>query len=185
MSSPSFIFDNGLVLHSYKYDNGWVPHTYQIALAHEEMPLFQDRSFFGVLKVVDEGDDEPYPAHALYHGTTLHGMQYMVPGLQDEPITYYFRTGPVGQAFKAAREISPHKNMAVIGLGSGTTACYGQKGDTLTYYEIDNLVRSIATNPDYFTFLTNCEKRGCPVDIIMGDARLQNYEEGTGTTPTT
>jgi len=34
-------------------------------------------------------------------------------------------------------------------------------------------VRSIATNPEYFTFLRNCEKRGCPIDIKMGDARLE------------
>jgi hypothetical protein len=160
------------VIASSIFDNGLSIRGHQIAVAHEEMPLFQDRSFFGVLKVVEE-EDEPYPAHSLYHGTTLHGMQYMNPELQDVPITYYYRNGPVGQAFKAARQLSPHKKLAVIGLGSGTTACYGEKGDTLTYYEIDNLVRSIATNPAYFTFLTNCEKRGCPIDIIMGDARQQ------------
>jgi hypothetical protein len=134
--------------------------------------LHQDRSFFGVLKVVDE-EDEPFPAHALYHGTTLHGMQYTPLDMQDEPITYYYRSGPVGQTFRAARTIAPTKRIAVIGLGSGTTACYGQKGDTLTYYEIDNLVKKIATNPEYFTFLERCEKRGCPIDIKMGDARLE------------
>jgi hypothetical protein len=134
--------------------------------------LHQKRSFFGVLKVVDE-EDEPFPAHALYHGTTLHGMQYTLPEWEDEPITYYYRSGPVGQAFKAARSLAPNKRIAVIGLGSGTTACYGQKGDTLTYYEIDYLVRDIATNPEYFTFLKRCQERGCPIDIKMGDARLE------------
>ena len=163
------------VIASSIFDSGLTVNGYQVARAHAAIPLFQDRSFFGVLKVIEE-DDDVYLSHSLLHGTTLHGMQYFDPDhpkVEDMPITYYYRNGPVGQAFKAARELYPHKNMAVIGLGSGTTACYGQKGDTLTYYEIDNLVRSIATNPKYFTFLTNCEKRGCPVDIIMGDARLQ------------
>ena len=114
-------------------------------------------------------------------GTTLHGMQYMLPELQDEPITYYYRNGPVGQAFRAAREISPTKRLAVIGLGSGPTACYGKKGDTLTYYVIDEMVKKIATNPNYFTFLQNCEKRGCPIDIVMGDARLRMRDAPEGT----
>ncbi len=160
--AASFLFDHGLT----------IPHVVKIE-GTEEPPLYQGRSFFGVLKVQDDYDEQ-FPAHALYHGTTLHGMQFTDPDLQDLPITYYYRNGPVGLAFKAARELAPHeKKIAVIGLGSGTTAAYGEKGDKLTYYEIDNLVRDIATNPKYFTYLQNCEKRGCPVDIIMGDARLR------------
>jgi hypothetical protein len=168
----SFLFDNGVDIPA---NESWhIPHIKLSGL--DDRPLYQARSFFGVLKVVDE-EGEPFPTHALYHGTTLHGMQYSSPDspeLQDVPITYYYRNGPVGQAFKAAREVgTPEKRLAVIGLGSGTTACYGKQGDTLTYYEIDNLVRDIATNPEYFTFLERCEKRGCPVNIIMGDARLR------------
>jgi protein-L-isoaspartate O-methyltransferase len=159
--AASLLFDHGLS----------IPHVINLK-AGGEQPLYQGRSFFGVLKVEDDFD-ELFPARALYHGTTLHGMQFIDPDLQDTPITYYYRNGPVGLAFQAARELSPHKRIAVIGLGSGTTATYGENKDTLTYYEIDNLVRDIATNPKYFTFLERCEKRGCPVKIIMGDARLR------------
>ncbi len=162
---------SAFVFASFAFDHGIRMDGHTFAVAHDDQPLFQDRSFFGVLKVIES--QEPYPAHRLEHGTTLHGMQFTLPEFQEEPITYYYRSGPVGQAFAAAREISPHKNLAVIGLGSGTTACYGQEGDTLTYYEIDRLVRSIAENPEYFTFLDDCRSRGCPIDIIMGDARLQ------------
>src|SRR5262249_39105082 len=62
--------------------------------------MFQERSFFGVLKVEQNGytpDDGRtlIPRYnRLLHGTTLHGMQR--PG-DDEPLTYYHRTGPVGQ----------------------------------------------------------------------------------------
>jgi len=44
---------------------------------------------------------QPFPTHALYHWHHLHGMQYVSPDMEDEPITYYYRSGPVGQAFKA------------------------------------------------------------------------------------
>jgi hypothetical protein len=163
------------VLASRLHDHGLtIPHVASLP-AYASQPMYQSRSFFGVLRVEKELDPEDdFPIHSLRHGTTLHGMQYTNPALQDDPITYYFRRGPVGLAFRGAREIFPNKmNIAVIGLGTGTTACYAQKDDTLTYYEIDNLVRDIATNPKYFTFLENCEKRGCKPDIIMGDARLR------------
>lgn len=136
--------------------------------------LYTARSFFGVLKVQNERRDPGMPpVHALHHGTTLHGKQILSPQFREEPITYYSRRGPVGQVFKAVHDSPGPKSLAVVGLGSGTTACYGEKGDTITYYEIDNTVVKIASNPEYFTFLTDCRARGCEVKIELGDARLE------------
>ena len=84
------------------------------------------------------------------------------------PIT--IATGRLVRRSQRHAEISPHKRLVLSGWAAGTTACYGQKGDTLTYYEIDDAVVKIARNPDCFTFLTNCENRGCPINIVMGDA---------------
>jgi SAM-dependent methyltransferase len=66
-----------------------------------------------------------------------------------------------------------NRNIAIIGLGTGTTAAYGKAGDTFTYYEIDKIIRDIARNPKYFTYLTDAEERGVTIKIIMGDARVQ------------
>jgi spermidine synthase len=57
--------------------------------------------------------------------------------------------------------------VGVIGLGAGTLASYGRRGDHYTFYEINPLVIHLAETA--FTFLKDSEAK---VDIIPGDARL-------------
>src|SRR5262249_12987779 len=79
----------------------------------------------------------------------------------------------VGQVFAAfAEELRPQP-VAVIGLGAGTLAAYGQTGQTLDFYEIDPLIKRIASDPQYFTYLRDAQARGVKLDIILGDARLK------------
>jgi spermidine synthase len=134
--------------------------------------VHQERSYFGVLSVKSEWrNDHEY--HTLIHGTTLHGLQCMDdPKRREEPLSYYHRTGPVGDLFAAYPEQT--RNYAVIGLGTGTMAAYGGKDRKVTFYEIDRHARAIAQNPEYFTYLTDYKKRrGEDARIVMGDARLQ------------
>ncbi|HZG64433.1 MAG TPA: fused MFS/spermidine synthase, partial [Rubrobacteraceae bacterium] len=84
-----------------------------------------------------------------------------------EPTTYYHPTGPVGQVFDALPEATSRP--AVVGLGTGTMACYNRPGQQLTFYEIDPLVESIARNNDLFTYLRDCPGQN---DVALGDARL-------------
>src|SRR5262249_53879423 len=58
--------------------------------------LYRERSFFGVLKV-EKQVDSTGSYHRLLHGTTLHGMQLVG---SDEPLTYFHRTSPIGQAYR-------------------------------------------------------------------------------------
>jgi spermidine synthase len=55
----------------------------------------------------------------------------------------------------------------MIGLGSGTLAAYGRKGDVFRFYDINPLVEPIARNS--FTYL---RESAATVEIIPGDARL-------------
>jgi hypothetical protein len=99
-------------------------------------------------------------------------MQCMAESRRTEPLTYYHRNGPVGQLFNTYPELT--HNYAVIGLGTGTMAAYGDRDHKVTYYEIDRHVREIARNPEYFTYLTDyAKRRGEEAEIVMGDARLQ------------
>jgi hypothetical protein len=133
--------------------------------------IHQDRSYFGVLKVNEYFSDE-IAYHSLTHGTTTHGMQCMAEDRRRDPLTYYHRNGPVGQLFATYPELT--HNYAVIGLGTGTMAAYGDKDHKVTFYEIDRHVRAIASNPKYFTYLTDyTQVRGEEAEIVMGDARLQ------------
>jgi len=131
------------------------------------------RSFFGVHKITDTADGQ---FRILQHGTTEHGAQRIrtadgqpITG-RPEPLTYYHLTSPIAQGIKAARE---RKNgpirLAVVGLGTGSTACLTEPGDALTYYEIDPAVIRIAKDPNRFTFLTSCAP---DANVVIGDARL-------------
>ncbi len=59
----------------------------------------------------------------------------------------------------------------MIGLGAGTIASYGRRGDTLTFVEIDPLVVRIAQDADLFTYLRDAPSG--PPTIVVGDGRLE------------
>jgi spermidine synthase len=59
--------------------------------------------------------------------------------------------------------------VAIVGLGAGSMACYVTPPQQMTYYEIDPAVERIAEHSQYFTFLRDC---GPNVQIVLGDARL-------------
>jgi hypothetical protein len=130
--------------------------------------LHRERSFFGSLSVVRL---EPGPYHQLIHGTTVHGQQSLDPHRRQEPLTYYYRTGPIGQVFEVFGQRSSRPTVAVVGLGTGSLAAYAQPGERWTFYEIDPSVARIASNPAYFTYLRDC--RASAREIVLGDARLR------------
>ena len=128
--------------------------------------LYAERSFFGVSRVTREPSGQ---YHMLMHGTTLHGMQALVPARRREPLTYFHASGPLGQFFAAVDGTEPREAVAVVGLGAGSLACYGKPHQRWTFYEIDPTVLRIAANPSYFTFLKDCPPKPF---VVLGDARL-------------
>jgi spermidine synthase len=126
--------------------------------------LLAERSFFGVYRVTEK---EGY--RQLIHGTTIHGIQSMDPARSREPLSYYSETGPIGQVFRTSAANSQFHEVAVIGLGAGSLACYNALSRQFTFYEIDPTVERIARNPRYFTFLRDCAPSA---KIEIGDARL-------------
>jgi hypothetical protein len=129
--------------------------------------IHTERSFFGISRVTSDAENK---SHMLIHGGTVHGMQHLDSTLSKEPLIYYTRSGPAGQIFGAVQTSTPQGNWAIVGLGAGTMACYLQPGQTLTYYEIDPHVASIAEDARYFSFLHQCSPQA---DIVLGDARLK------------
>jgi hypothetical protein len=128
--------------------------------------LERSRSFFGIYKVVAIGSP---PAHLLYDGTTVHGLERLGAG-RPEPLEYYSRVGPAGQAFA---ELPPQTTQRVgaIGLGAGALACYGH----VTFFEIDPEVLRIARDQRLFTYL-----RDCPASVQIGDGRRLLTREPPG-----
>ncbi|POZ52273.1 fused MFS/spermidine synthase [Methylovulum psychrotolerans] len=140
--------------------------------------LYQERTFFGVLAVREstltdeQGQAETY--HELFHGTTKHGAQRLPAALSTIPLTYYSRPGPMGQLFKAYDAVDQNWHIGIVGLGAGALACYAKPQQSWTLYEIDPLVVEIASNPLYFTYLSQCNKTA---QMRIGDARLSLVQE--------
>ncbi|MGH3260643.1 MAG: spermidine synthase, partial [Trebonia sp.] len=128
--------------------------------------IFANRNFYGILRVVDDEDDN---MRTIYHGTTQHGAQMQTPSLRLKPITYYVAGSPVAQLFGDTTKRHADANIAVLGLGAGTVACLAGKGERVTFYEIDPAVESVARDPKLFTFLRDCPPR---LDLVLGDGRL-------------
>ncbi|MFM8271019.1 MAG: spermidine synthase [Gemmata sp.] len=134
--------------------------------------LYKDRNFFGVIRVTRDGS-----FHKLFHGNTMHGQQRTDEPGPPRPMTYYSRTGPVGQLFDS---LPPPrvKRVAVVGLGTGAVASYAKRGQEWTFYEIDPAVVRIARDTSYFRFLAECPG-AC--EVVLGDARrhLARVPDGT------
>ncbi len=133
-------------------------------ISAEGLVVLSERSFFGVhrVTVIDHGR-----FYRLTHGNTIHGLQDRQNPLT--PLTYYYPNGPIGTVFQKFSGPLTKKNVALVGLGVGSLAAYGQSGQQMDYYEIDPVVKQIATDPTYFTFLRDSKAK---VRIIMGDARI-------------
>jgi len=129
--------------------------------------LDTERNFFGVVRVTNEPEGK---YRDFIHSGTLHGMQSLDPARSREPLSYYSKSGPAGQIFRALQPETPPGDLAIIGLGAGAMACFSQPNQSLTFYEIDPLVVRIAKDPHYFTFLSQCAPHA---DVVMGDARLK------------
>jgi hypothetical protein len=136
--------------------------------------LDTERNFFGVVRVTNEPEGK---YRDFIHSGTLHGMQSLDPARSREPLSYYFKSGPAGQIFRALQPQTPPGDVAIVGLGAGAMACLSQPDQSLTFYEIDPLVVRIAKDPRYFTFLSQCAPNA---NIVMGDARLKLHDAPDG-----
>jgi hypothetical protein len=129
------------------------------------------RSYFGVYSVSDYAGER-----RLAHGTTLHGIQ-LAGSRSKMPTTYYVPGSGVGQAMEALpRLYGPAARVGVVGLGTGTLACYARPGQQWRFYEIDPAVVGIARDSGTFTFLRQCLP---DAQIAIGDARLRLGEAPT------
>jgi len=128
------------------------------------------RSFFGVLKRSETYVPSIGYVKMLAHGTTLHGAQAQDPRYRCHPMVYYTPNTPIGQVFTAKQAASPNLRIGAVGLGTGSVAAFVRPGDRLTFFEIDPLVVKVSSDPQNFSYTTECAKS--PVEYVIGDARL-------------
>jgi SAM-dependent methyltransferase len=129
------------------------------------------RNFYGVLRVTEWGDAE-IKRRSLIHGTILHGTQFQSPELRIKPTSYYTQTSGIGRLLESLHPRKDPLKVGVIGLGTGTLATYGAKGDTYRFYDINPNV--IATAQQEFTYLADS---AATIELPLGDARLSLERE--------
>jgi len=136
-------------------------------LEYSATPGKMTRSFFGIYSI----RQGPNNSRLLTHGTTVHGVENLgSPERERMETTYYVPLSGVGLAMGAREQLyGPAARVAIVGLGSGTLACYARPGEQWTFYEIDPAVARIARDPQRFSFLSRCAP---DVPIKIGDARL-------------
>ena len=131
--------------------------------------LLTSRNFFGVTKIYDASGpakDETVARRYMVHGTTVHGLQLVEGPDKNIPTSYFSRKGPLGDIFAVRNP----KNVAVIGLGTGSINCYTAPGRSFTFFEIDPDIVTLAQ--EYFTFLSECKSK-TPPRFLIGDGRLE------------
>ena len=143
---------------------GWYGYKYQEFL--KEDTIYASRNFYGALRVKQTLEDSnPDANRRLVHGVIMHGEQYINPSFRHIITSYYGDTSGVGMALSRFHPVE--QRVGVIGLGAGTLAGYGQKGDYFRLYEINPKVIDIAKQ--YFYYLTESKAK---VETALGDARL-------------
>jgi len=136
-----------------------------------ENTIFVSRNFYGVLRVKEAGKGDER-VRQLVHGTILHGKQYLQPDLKGQATSYYTAGSGIGRLIESLHPRKDPIKVGIIGLGAGTIATYGSKGDIYRFYDINPGVVAIAQRD--FTFLKSSD---ATIELPLGDARLKLERE--------
>ena len=126
----------------------------------------RSRSYFGIYTVREYPDSR---LRTLAHGTTLHGQQSTDPARAREPTSYYGRGSGAAIALGQAQALyGQNARIGIVGLGTGTLACFKQPGEDWRFFEIDPAVLRFSRNRT-FSFVADCAP---DAKVSIGDARI-------------
>ena len=143
----------------------------------EHDTVVRSRNFYGVLRI-KVIPNEVSPRLVLSHGRIEHGFQFTDEDKHRWPTSYYGPDSGIGLALTHHPKRSAKKTedqalqIGMVGLGTGTIACYAREHDLLRFYEINPQVVRMANA--FFTFLKDAPTRA---EIVIGDGRIQLERE--------
>jgi hypothetical protein len=134
--------------------------------------LAAGRTFFGVHRVAV---DREGAWHTFFHGHILHNVQSLEHPRR--PLAYFSALSGIGQVYLRLAGDPRLNSVGIVGLGAGAMSAWAQPGQEYTFFEIDPAIVRMASNRDYFTFLSDM-----PVEprIVLGDGRLSLAREPDG-----
>jgi SAM-dependent methyltransferase len=133
------------------------------------------RNFYGSISVEKMWDSD-WDSERLrfHHGGIVHGTQLLLPKWRAEPLSYYSRSSGVGIALESLQR-KEDARVGIVGMGTATSAAYGQKGHYYRFYDINPEVVRIAKTR--FSYVSDFEARGGTAEVVLGDARLNMERE--------
>lgn len=134
--------------------------------------VYRARGFFGTIDVLEakaKTNSGEGRIHEFVHGSTVHGIQALIPG-KERMATCYYTMNAAGYAIVGHPKYRKGEPMRVniTGLGIGVLFSFGREGDYYRAYEISKDALDVATNTNLFTFVSDCPAKK---DIVLGDAR--------------
>lgn len=147
--------------------------------------LYMRRSVFGLVKVYElkaQVSGVNCSVREFYDGNIFHGVQVVGDSKLKKTAYAYYGINASGAAivnhYKYRQGLPMRVN--ITGLGIGTLLTYSREQDHYVAYEISADVLHIATNANYFSYVSN-SKAG--VDIKLSDARIGLSAEKKGCRP--
>lgn len=132
--------------------------------------LARSRNFYGVLSVVEADRGEYF---ALRHGKTLHGFQYQDAARSHLATGYYGRNS--GANIVIRNWPNHPMRVGLVGMGVGTLAALGERGDVYRFYEINpGVYRWSSGARPFFTYLRDSSAK---IEVVAGDARVTLQRE--------
>lgn len=139
--------------------------------------LVSTRNFYGVVSL--RHLSEPVEVRQLVHSATVHGSQPLEESERRSPTCYYGPKSGVGLAIDHVRKQSVDANLrlGIIGMGVGTLATYMERGDSISFFEINPAVVDLAETD--FSYVNDSVERGVDVTTQIGDGRLLLQKDET------
>lgn len=134
--------------------------------SQDSITLVSQRNFYGVISVIAHQSPSGQ-LRSFAHGKVIHGSQFQSPSLRRLATTYYAPESGIGQLLHLEQTQTRPQRIGVLGLGTGTLATYGRRGDQYHFYEINPQVVSLARQ--YFTYLSDSSGE---ITITTADGRL-------------
>jgi len=182
---PAALGAVALLAVAWAFGRGWLARGAAVALVVAGVVLYsvnsrrdtrpsvaKERGFFGVVEVLESKARTKAGEGVLrefIHGTTVHGLQALLPGRERMPTAYYTRNG-CGYAIAGHPKHRDGRPMRVclVGLGLGVSYAYAREGDFYRGYEISREALEIASNTNLFTFVSGCPAKH---EELLEDAR--------------
>jgi hypothetical protein len=140
--------------------------------AYHENTVALRRSFYGSLRVVQSPRAGTMQTRTLFHGIIEHGSQYLQLPMRRHATTYYGPESGIGILLRECFDAP--KRVGIVGLGAGTVAAYGKRGDRFRFYELNSQVIELANS--LFSYI---RESPAAITIVPGDARLSLARDGS------